>query len=209
MTRLEDRQILLRDIAQARSDGARLASTCALVGLDPRTLQRWQIGEGISRGDRRAEADRPVPSHALSEVERARIIAVVNETRFAETPPARIVPAPADEGIYIASEFLTDTLGLLVAAIVHAADIQDRDGAPRLLRILRSAFPWLRHVFADSAYAGGKLRNALAKLGMERTLAWLNRNRRPATDFEASIESATTWFYIASVKLMSRRLARA
>ena len=47
MTRLEDRRILLRDIAQARSDGARLASACALVGLDPRTLQRWTIGEGV------------------------------------------------------------------------------------------------------------------------------------------------------------------
>src|SRR5215469_6922018 len=104
MTRLEDRQIILRDIARARSDGARLASACALVGLDPRTLQRWQIGEGISRGDRRVEAHRPVPSHALSEAERARIIAVVNEARFAEMPPARIVPALADEGIYIASE---------------------------------------------------------------------------------------------------------
>lgn len=104
MTRLEDRQILLHDIAQARTDGARLAPACALSGVDPRTLQRWKLAEGISCGDRRPEADRPVPSHALSEAERARIIAVVNEPRFAETPPARIVPALADEGIYIASE---------------------------------------------------------------------------------------------------------
>ena len=104
MTRLEDRQILLRDIAQARSDGARLAQACALVGPDPRTLQRWMIGEAISRGDRRIEGHRPVPAHALSEIERARIVAVVNEPRFAETPPARIVPALADEGVYIASE---------------------------------------------------------------------------------------------------------
>jgi transposase InsO family protein len=104
MTRLEDRQILLRDIAQARSEGARLAPACTVVGLDPRTLQRWTMGEGIPRGDRRIEAARPVPTHALSEAERARIIAVVNEPCFADTPPARIVPALADEGIYIASE---------------------------------------------------------------------------------------------------------
>jgi len=104
MTRREDRQILLRDIAQARTDGARLVPACALTGVDPRTLQRWKLAEGVSRGDRRVEADRPVPSHALSEAERARIIEVVNEPRFAETPPARIVPALADEGIYIASE---------------------------------------------------------------------------------------------------------
>ena len=42
MTRLEDRQILLHDIAQARVQGARLAPACALAGIDVRTLQRWQ-----------------------------------------------------------------------------------------------------------------------------------------------------------------------
>jgi transposase InsO family protein len=104
MTRLEDRQILLRDIGQARVQGARLAPACALAGIDVRTLQRWQSNDGMPRDDRRADADRPVPSHALSETERAQIIAVANEPRFAETPPARIVPALADEGIYIASE---------------------------------------------------------------------------------------------------------
>lgn len=128
---------------------------------------------------------------------------------------------------------LVDTLGLLVGAIVHPADVQDRDGAPLLLRTVRHAFPWLRHVFADSAYAGGKLKLALEKLGdwvieivrrsdaakgfvllprrwvVERTLAWLNRNRRLAKDFEVTIESAVTWLYIASVKLLSRRLATA
>jgi len=128
---------------------------------------------------------------------------------------------------------LTDTTGLLVGAIVHTADIQDRDGAPTLLASIRRAFPWLRHVFADSAYAGDKLERALAKLGtwtfeiikradsakgfvllprrwvVERTLAWLNRNRRLAKDFEATIESALAWLIIASVKLLARRIARA
>jgi len=42
---------------------------------------------------------------------------------------------------------------------------------------------------------------------VERTIAWLNRNRRLAKDFEATTESSVTWLYIASVKLMSRRLA--
>jgi transposase len=60
---------------------------------------------------------------------------------------------------------LTDTGGLLVGAIVHAANVQDRDGAPLLLATMRSAFPGLRHVFADAAYAGRKLEAALAKLG--------------------------------------------
>jgi transposase len=128
---------------------------------------------------------------------------------------------------------LTDTIGLPVAMIVHAADIQDRDGAPGLLASAQNAFPWLRHVFADGGYAGDKLRNALKALGdwtveivkrsdtakgfvllprrwvVERTIAWLNRNRRLAKDFEATTESAEAWLYIASVKLMSRRLAAA
>jgi len=104
MTRLEDRQILVRDIEQACADGARLAPACALAGIDAGTLRRWKADDGLAQGDRRPDADRPVPSHALSEMERARIIAVANEPRFAETPPSRIVPTLADEGIYIASE---------------------------------------------------------------------------------------------------------
>ena len=104
MTRLEDRQILVRDLEQAREHGARLIPACALAGIDAGTLRRWKAGDGLRQGDRRPDAARSVPSHALSEAERARIIAVANEPRFAETPPARIVPALADEGIYIASK---------------------------------------------------------------------------------------------------------
>jgi transposase len=128
---------------------------------------------------------------------------------------------------------LTDTGGLLVGAVVHTADIQDRDGAPAVLESVRYAFPWLRHVFADAAYSGQQLEAALASLGqwtleivhrsefakgftllprrwvVERTIAWLNRNRRLAKDFEATVESAYAWLMIASVKLLSRRLARA
>ena len=128
---------------------------------------------------------------------------------------------------------VTDTMGLLVVAIVHAAGIQDRDGAVPLLASIRSAFPWLRHVFADGGYAGdNKLKTALGDRGrwtlaivkraadadgfrvlprrwvVERTLAWLNRNRRLAKDFEATIASAESWIRMASVKLLSRRLAR-
>jgi len=104
MTRLEDRQNLVRVIEQARSNGARVAAACDLVGIDRRTWQRWRAGDGLFQGDRRPHAVRPTPSHALSAAERARIITVANEPRFAETPPARIVPTLADEGIYIASE---------------------------------------------------------------------------------------------------------
>jgi transposase len=60
---------------------------------------------------------------------------------------------------------LANKIGLMIAAIVHRADIQDRYGAPLLLATMRSAFPWLRHVFADGGYAGEKLRQALTSLG--------------------------------------------
>lgn len=128
---------------------------------------------------------------------------------------------------------LSDTNGLLIAAIVHTADIQDRDGAPELLVSIRQTHPWLRHVFADGGYAGPKLETALAQIGawsleiikrsdtakgfellprrwvIERTIAWLNRNRRLAKDFEATSESAVAWIMVASIKLLSRRLAKA
>ena len=92
MTRLEDRRILVRDIEQACADGARLSPACALAGIDARTLRRWKAGDGLLRGDRRPDADRPIPSHALSEAERTQIVAVCNEPRFADTPPARNRP---------------------------------------------------------------------------------------------------------------------
>jgi transposase len=127
---------------------------------------------------------------------------------------------------------LTDTGGLLVGAVVHSAAIQDRDGAPAVLAAIRSAFPWLRHVFADGGYAGAKLRGALDRIGtwsleivkrpdaitgftvlprrwvVERSFAWFGRNRRLAKDFETAIATAETWIYLASVQLLVRRLAR-
>ena len=126
---------------------------------------------------------------------------------------------------------VTDTTGLLVGAEVHRADIQDRDGAVLVIEAIHDLFPWLRHLFADGGYAGQKLRDALVRLGdwtveivkhshqapsfevlprrwvVERTLAWLNRNRRLAKDFEASIASAKAWLIIASVQLLTRRVA--
>ena len=139
-----------------------------------------------------------------------------------------VVCEPVDQG---AGHIPTDTGGLLVTARVHAADIQDRDGAPAVLAYIRHAFPWLRHVFADGGYAGPELEAALrrvdrwileivkrpATLGfqvmprrwvVERTLAWLNRRRRPAKDFEATIAAAQARLFIGGVQLLTRRLVR-
>jgi transposase len=127
---------------------------------------------------------------------------------------------------------VTDTQGNLVGLVVHEADIQDRDGAPRVLASIRSLYPWLRHVFADGGYAGDKLRTALKGKGswtleiikrsdrakgfeilprrwvVERTFAWLGRCRRLANDFEASITSAVAWGLVAHIRTITRRIAR-
>lgn len=127
---------------------------------------------------------------------------------------------------------LTDTLGLMVGLVVHGADVQDRDGAPAVLRSVRHRYPWLRHVFADGGYSGEKLKGRLSTIGqwtiqvvkrtdkaegfqllprrwvVERTFAWLGRCRRLAKDFEASIASAEAWIIVANIRLLTRRLAR-
>ena len=122
MTRLEDRQILIRDIAQARVQGARLAPACALAGIDVRTLQRWKSNDGVPRGDRRPDADRPVPSHALSETERAQIIEVANEPRFASNVlrvRERKALDTAIQAILISQPFATVTAALDRHAIAY------------------------------------------------------------------------------------------
>ena len=60
---------------------------------------------------------------------------------------------------------VTDTLGLLVGLVVHSAGIQDRDGAPDVLKAVAVRFPMLCHIFADGGYAGPKLRDALKAIG--------------------------------------------
>ena len=128
---------------------------------------------------------------------------------------------------------VVDTAGHLVGLEVHAADIQDRDGAASLLASIRFLYPWLRHIFADGGYAGEKLREALAGKGewtieivkrsdlakgfvvlprrwvVERTFAWLGRCRRLAKDFEATIASALAWVLVSHIRLLTRRIARA
>lgn len=104
MIGLDDRQALAQDIHAAHKAGARLKLACETAGIDVRTLQRWKASDGLVGGDGRPQALRPVPGHALSATERAKVLAVANEPRFASVPPARIVPKLADEGIYLASE---------------------------------------------------------------------------------------------------------
>jgi putative transposase len=126
---------------------------------------------------------------------------------------------------------LVDTLGLLLHAIVHSAGIQDRDGGILLLATLFGQFPFLVKLFADSAYQGPIFGNALAEILpaieteivkrpaqakgfvqlpkrwiVERTIAWLNRCRRLAKDWENLNRSALAFLKLASIRLMLRKL---
>jgi len=104
MIPLEDRRRIVAAVDEAHVAGARLRPACELAGIDIRTLQRWRAGGGLDHGDRRPATTRPTPPHALTSSERERLLEVANEARFAEVPPARIVPMLADEGVYLASE---------------------------------------------------------------------------------------------------------
>ena len=93
-------------ICEAVENGARLSAACERIGITERTYYRWQNLDKTynSYEDRRTYADHSEPTNKLKPEERQRILDTVNEERFASMPPCQIVPALADEGIYIASE---------------------------------------------------------------------------------------------------------
>ena len=117
--------------------------------------------------------------------------------------------------------------------VAHPANIQDRDGAARVLtKQLRRRFPFIKVIFADAGYQGRRVSDAVRKTGqwrieivkrprhvdgfvviakrwiVERTLAWISRNRRLARDFENLARTATALVRLAMIKIMLRRLAR-
>ena len=107
-----------------------------------------------------------------------------------------------------------DTLGLMVGLVVHSADIQDRDGAPAVLKTILKRWPWLKHIFADGGYAGPKLKGALQKIAkftlqiVKRTDKAKGRCRCLAKDWDKSLASAEAWITIAHIGVLTRRLAR-
>ena len=116
-------------------------------------------------------------------------------------------------------------------AIVHAADIQDRDGGALVMATLFGMYPFLMKLFADGGYQGPVFANALKKVVanvkveivkrsdtakgfelvprrwiVERTIAWLNRCRRLAKDWECFNRKALAFLNLASIRLMLRKL---
>ena len=118
-------------------------------------------------------------------------------------------------------------------AVIHPADIQDRDGGAMVLATLFGLYPFLRKLYADGGYQGPVFQNAAkAALPMvdieivkrsdqakgfavlprrwvvERTLAWLNRCRRLAKDWECLNQKGRAYVLLASIRIMLRRLGR-
>jgi transposase len=120
----------------------------------------------------------------------------------------------------------------LLNVVIHAADVQDRDGARLVLnRRTRRRFPFIERIFADAGYQGPALAAAVAKTGtwaleivkrnelhrfvvlpkrwiVERTLAWISRNRRLARDFERYARTVAAFIRLAMIRLMLRRLTK-
>jgi transposase len=120
---------------------------------------------------------------------------------------------------------------LLLHAIVHSADIQDRDGGAVLMATLFGLFPFLLKLYADGGYQGPEFQAALKKIMarvsidivkrsdqakgfvvlpkrwiVERTIGWLNRCRRLAKDWENRNRKARAFLLLASIRLMLRKL---
>jgi transposase len=122
---------------------------------------------------------------------------------------------------------------LLLSVVVHPANIQDRDGAALVLnKRTRRLFPLIERIYADGEYKGPRARAAAARAGtwkieiikrsdiakgfvflpkrwvVERTLAWISRNRRLSRDFERYATTVTAFICLAMIRIMLRRLTR-
>jgi len=119
-------------------------------------------------------------------------------------------------------------------AIVHAANVQDRDGGVWLMAVLFARYPFLVKLYADGGYQGPQFRRAIKKILrrvnleivkrsdaakgfvvlqkrwiVERTFGWLGRCRRLAKDFEALTRSHLAFVQLAMIRVMMSRIARA
>jgi putative transposase len=131
----------------------------------------------------------------------------------------------------IKRHLLVDTLGMILTVMVLTADIQDRDGARKLLAKAKGHFPRLQKIWADGGYAGTLIdwvkelcgwileivkRSDTAKgfeilphrWIVERTFGWLNRARRLSKNYERLTASSEAMVYLAMLPLMTRRLAK-
>jgi putative transposase len=119
-----------------------------------------------------------------------------------------------------------------LSVAVHSADIQDRDSACLVLdERTRALWPFIVKIFADAGYQGPRVALAARDTGtwiveivkrtelhtfavvpkrwiVERTLAWISRNRRLMRDFERYARTVAGFIRLAMIKIMLRRLTR-
>src|SRR5246127_132491 len=148
----------------------------------------------------------------------------------------RIDPCGFDAGKKIKGKkrhVLVDTQGLLMHAVIHAADVQDRDGGVLVMSSLFGLYPFLLKLYADGGYQGPQFKAALGRVLrqvnleivkrsdtaktfavlpkrwiVERTISWLNRCRRLAKDWECLNRKALAFLRWASIRLMLRKLCQ-
>ena len=89
---------------EAVDAGAPRYKVAAFIGLSERSLKRWRAADGTVTEDRRPLVKPEVQAHSLTEAEEAAILDVCNQEQYRSLPPSQIVPALADQGIYLASE---------------------------------------------------------------------------------------------------------
>ncbi len=101
---MNERREVIRLIDETCEAGARLSRACRVLAISARTLQRWREDGQVKADGRKAASALREPANKLCEHERRQILDIANSPPFASMPPSQIVPALADQGLYLASE---------------------------------------------------------------------------------------------------------